>query len=741
MMVAAGMRRSLEQPTGEKLMTNPKGLTNTMLRAPRQRHAKRFSPGLLVLVIGIALLSASPAVASATTLPDGRAYELVSPPDKNGSDVSGDPTKTRPALDGDAVSFASVGAFADARGTGLTTQYVSQRDGRPGTNGWSTHAITPKQGTISAIAVGNDLAPLYAGEFSDDLSKGIVSSYDQLAPGPNVQAFANLYLRTDLRSPGPGGYQLLSDAFAPASVETLAALKPSFADASTDFTHVIFESTVPLTPDAPADQSVSKLYEWDNGTVRLVGILPDGTPAPASFAGQGTGVGGALTYTPNTISDDGTRIFFTDPSSGTDIVDGNVYMRVDHSSTVQLNASEKDTPDSPAPATYQWATPDGLKVFFTSGEQLTNTPGGGLYLYDASKPDSDPHNLTLLSVDTEPSDGTGAVMDGVAGASRDGSYVYFLAHGQLVAGKPATTGAGIYLWHDGTVSYIGQLDNGNDVAGMRGSNWKLVVKSSRVTPSGRFFLFSSRSGVGLTGYDHGSCGHGAGCTELYLYDADAATLKCISCAPGSGPAVSAASATLDIHEGAAGLATHLNRPLSDDGRYVFFSTGEALSPADHNGAVRDVYEYNVVTGKTVLISDGRGTSASFFMDATPTGDNVFFTTRDRNVGWDIDDNYDLYDARVHGGFPEPVAPRVCSGDACQGALGVAPSVGVPGTQLLNGAGNLSPPVVRKPVVKRVSNAQRLSRALKACKQKPRRARKKCESQARKRFGHKSGGSR
>ena len=54
------------------------------------------------------------------------------------------------------------------------------------------------------------------------------------------------------------------------------------------------------------------------------------------------------------------------------------------------------------------------------------------------------------------------------------------------------------------------------------------------------------------------------------------------------------------------------------------------------------------------------------MDASPDGSDVFFVTRERLLGWDNDASYDLYDARVGGGFPEPAPePDPCQGDSCR----------------------------------------------------------------------------
>ncbi len=122
----------------------------------------------------------------------------------------------------------------------------------------------------------------------------------------------------------------------------------------------------------------------------------------------------------------------------------------------------------------------------------------------------------------------------------------------------------------------------------------------------------------------------------------------------------------------------LPRNLSTDGRRAFFETARPLVTADENNAI-DVYEWEDSDldgeGEVRLISAGRGATDSKFLDASVLGDNVFFTSRDRLVGIDTDDQVDLYDARIGGGIPgqnPSPAPPPCEGDDCQGARSGAP---------------------------------------------------------------------
>jgi hypothetical protein len=63
-------------------------------------------------------------------------------------------------------------------------------------------------------------------------------------------------------------------------------------------------------------------------------------------------------------------------------------------------------------------------------------------------------------------------------------------------------------------------------------------------------------------------------------------------------------------------------------------------------------------------------------------------TRERLVGWDVDQNYDLYDARVGGGLPDPIPPQPpCAGESCQGSLGTPPNDLNSASSNFHGSGN------------------------------------------------------
>jgi hypothetical protein len=116
------------------------------------------------------------------------------------------------------------------------------------------------------------------------------------------------------------------------------------------------------------------------------------------------------------------------------------------------------------------------------------------------------------------------------------------------------------------------------------------------------------------------------------------------------------------------------------------------------------------------------------------GDNVFFSTDEGLVKGDSDESYDVYDARVNGGFPEDAPPSECE-SACRRGGG-APALASPLTTALGPSGNLiarpttTTPPPPKPKPKPLTRAQKLAKALRACRHKPKKHRSACVRRAR-----------
>jgi hypothetical protein len=135
--------------------------------------------------------------------------------------------------------------------------------------------------------------------------------------------------------------------------------------------------------------------------------------------------------------------------------------------------------------------------------------------------------------------------------------------------------------------------------------------------------------------------------------------------------------------------------MSADGSKVFFETTDALVPQDTNGT-DDVYEWEASgaggcatpRGCVALISSGQSPYSSHFQNATSSGNDVFFLTREQLVAQDTDQNVDLYDAHIDGGFPASPTPSPCSRDTCRGQPTPGPSVPIAASVSFVGAGNV-----------------------------------------------------
>jgi hypothetical protein len=358
----------------------------------------------------------------------------------------------------------------------------------------------------------------------------------------------------------------------------------------------------------------------------------------------------------------------------------------------------------------------------------------------------------------------------MVGTSEDARYIYFVASGVLSGEENAMSERAVRgqpnlysLREEGgkwTIGYVATL-SGGDSPDWAGSFDRLT---SRVSPNGRYVAFMSERS--LTGYDNRDMLSGQPDAEVYLYDALSGRVVCASCNPtGARPTGALDSGELVDRAGiwrgwvAANLPgwnlgaedmTGLYQPryLSDSGR-LFFDSFDALVPLDTNG-LADVYQYEPAgvgdctrgsvgygersSGCVNLISNGVSSSASAFMDASESGNDVFFMTSSKLVSEDYDTSYDIYDARVCTALSPcpaaPVSPPPCtSGDSCKAAPSPQPTIfGPTPSATFSGTGNVVEEAKRKPTVRH--------------KRKPKRKRKaKRSRRARRARAHGSGSTR
>jgi hypothetical protein len=583
------------------------------------------------------VLTTLPAFGGPLVLLDNRGWEMVSPVDKNGGEVQGFGAN---AGGGVLQAAAQGGAMTFSSATsfgagGEGAPVASQYVSRRSAAGWSAENIT---------------APLFSGGygeapngvpfrlFSTDLTRGLLAGvpYSPL-PGTGAPAgYANYYLR-DVT----GGFTaLLTQADVAGLLVPPAEFELAFAGASPDLTHVVLSSCAALTADAtevPAGGG-----DCDAAKPNLYEWSSGSGPRLLNLLpGDSTGTPpGRLAASSGAVSSDGSRVYWTD---GADL-----YLR-QGGQTAQVDTA------AGGEGAFQLATPDGGLAFFTKGEHL--------FRYSA---------VTGTTLDLTPAGG----VKGMLGASSDGSYAYF------------ATAAGISLAHGGSVTPV--------AAAPDAVNFPPSTGTARVSADGTRLAFVSAA-PGLAPYDNTDEKSGKPYDEVYLFDAGAQILTCVSCNPSGEPPRGPASIPGAVANGEGEGATRIYKPrvLSADGRRLFFDSPDRLVPKDGNSDP-DVYEWEAGGAGTCtspqgclqLISSGRsGGGGASFLDASASGSDVFFLTGESLVRSDPG-AADIYNARENGGFAEAPTAIPCEEDACQ-PLPSPPDDRSPGS-LVPSAGN--PPI-------------------------------------------------
>jgi hypothetical protein len=615
---------------------------------------------LLVLVVGVGLL-VLPASCLAV---EGRGYELVSPPDKAGNSVDVRQTVQSSRGGGDAVAFSSTGAFGDATGAVSGAYYVSRRS----SDAWTTHAVDAPQENLDA-QIG-----LTSSFLSDDLSKTFQFSHRALLPGA-VPGGSNAYISDNLT----GARELVAGTTDRALAGDLAVVSAKQAmGASADMSHMVFQSYAQLLPEAVP--GASNIFEYTDGHLRLVNVLPDGTVDGNAFMGSN-----ARAARP--VSADGSRVVFMASNEV-------LYARVNGSVTVPISVSQRaGDPATPVPVYPQaraTVSRDGNVVYFVARTPLTEDAApadplstsniGDLYRYD--------FRTGKLTDESTSDPAQPAKVLTVSAVSENGEYAYFSAAGALTPGSEPLA-PNFYVAHNGEVKLVAIL------AGIETGGPKVASTS----PSGRYIAFPSAAKLTDGDNTDPACkndqtyaGGDGVCVEVYLYDAVTGKLQCVSCETVDGRPRFA-----DIGVGAGAISGYGATVVSDEGR-VFFNSDARLVSEDSNG-VRDVYEWD--GQRASLVSPGRG-PASMLAEVSRDGRDVFFFTEGRLVAQDVDNAIDLYDARVGGGLSSqnepPTGSALCVGDGCQGGLTAAQGLPEVPTAGFAGRGNVAPDGVVKPKV-------------------------------------------
>jgi hypothetical protein len=719
----------------------------------------------------------------ASHLPDCRAYELVSPAEKN----EGAPYLASYSHEGESAVLIITAATAgleglpDAGFKGPEPYYSTQRTA----SGWTTVPDDPPSNEYTPLGAFR-LPYDFAGETLDGLStfwaeRSIWQPENSLG----------IYERRSNRSIVEVGPALPPTAPAGSVREVSGESQLDVQGISADGARVLFSLQGDYWPFDDTEGGARSLYEYagtGNTTPLLVGVNQTGVLISKCGTELGSESGALGDNTHNAMSMDGQTVFFT---ARCGVRTGHeLYARIDNGEpdarTVDISEPAKEdcaACDTEAAALtedahFEGASQDGSKVFFSTTQALLGgDTSRNLYEYDFDAPAGE--RIVRVSGGAAHAEVLETVHPLV---SEDGSHVYFLASSVLTTapngqGEAAEAGAdNLYVFErdasypTGRIAFIARL-SGEDL-----EQWKGNAAGGDVTPDGRFLVFTSER-------DLAPDTTSSGVRQVFEYDAQTGTLVRISIGQdgfndnGNVPPILLSAGSQRTYEntdnaeivvpgtglvGAWGTfytnrytaSAYTHTSVSADGSYVFFQSIVGLTPQaldrkelgtysnDGNPPVpqfaNNVYEYH--DGRVSLISDGQDLSYKPIPSAgepsrvqllgtDESGRDVLFTTTDRLVGQDTDTTADIYDARIDGGFPPPASPAQCSGEACQGPLSAAPTLLSPGSEFQAGgnpplaAGATSKSVAKPKAKKKANTKASRCKGRKCAKRKGRKASK------------------
>ena len=433
------------------------------------------------------------------SLPDCRAYEMVTPPYKGGYRV------ISPGV-GEDGSYVTGHCYSDLAGSGNDDElegaaYLFSRTA----SGWVTTPILP---------------PIT--EFRESLFLGFLGS---VRPEDHA-ALLSLEGRSAVGTREPDGAVDEIRPMLPPSANPREGAR-NVQGESRDFSHVLFEiASTGRTPSPfwPFDTTINEgnvqsLYDLGPGASEPVLVGVEGGAGSTSLISQcGTRLGYEEGQDYNAVSADGSTVFFTpEPLSNDCRNSGGV---VGPPGKVLFARIDGGLPDahtvriSPGEGVFQGASEDGSKAFFTEGSVLDE--------YDFDEPAG--HNVIDVSA--------GSGVSGVSAISEDGSHIYFVAESVLAANAGAATELGtdvpehatagadnLYVYERdatypaGRATFIARL-SGEDASGVGRDSTSQV----QVTPDGRFLVFASRND--LTPDDTTTNGE----AQLFEYDAESERL-------------------------------------------------------------------------------------------------------------------------------------------------------------------------------------------------------------------------
>jgi hypothetical protein len=226
-----------------------------------------------------------------------------------------------------------------------------------------------------------------------------------------------------------------------------------------------------------------------------------------------------------------------------------------------------------------------------------------------------------------------------------------------------------------------------------------VTHLRNLSENGRFFAFTDgtqalATRLGLNTLSPGCplpfVGGAGPCVEVYVFDADepdaAKRLSCVSCRTDGLPPVADAGDPGIVWSNNR-LNAHQPRIVANDGT-VIFTTSDGLVPEDGNG-LKDVYTAR--NGVFRLVSRAVPGYSSRLLEASVDGKAIFFSTDDPISPTDNDKSVDIYVTRVGAGYPYTAPTRVpaCAGNDCRGPVAPLGPLALPSTDSVFGSGNVA----------------------------------------------------
>ncbi len=462
------------------------------------------------------------------TLPDDRAWEMVSPPDKHGGRIAAPEApqggQVQAASNGEALAYLSYGSLeANPQGNRLIEQ-SSQLSRRGPEGAWGTTDITVPHTATVPFTAGSGIEYKL---FSTNLESALMEPRDCTPLSPQATE-RTPYLREN--SPPVTYTPLVTAAPEPFGGSCASVLGlVSVQGATPDLSHIVLGSSVPLLAGGGP-------YEWVAGELRRLNFKPEDEGGGVLSAGLGSGEASMR----GAVSEDGLRYFLTG------VAEGGLYVRdTGRNETLRLDQEQPGAfGTGEVEPLFQGASAVGSVAFFTDTQNLTsdaNEEGADLYRWreegtgGCEAPGGCLDDLTAGVAGF----GESAEVQGLLpGVGADGATAYLVARGVLDEepngeGESAAPGQpNLYVWREGEgmrfVATLAEADQ-RDWGATETSKLKAFNLSAAPSPNGRYLAFMSKRP--LTGYDNRDATSGERAQEVFRYDSQTNDLTCVSCDP------------------------------------------------------------------------------------------------------------------------------------------------------------------------------------------------------------------